>query len=87
MEKNIKEQLFRIRQWEWNQITDKIWQPDQDEGTYRVWGGVDKWVASYCFVEYYDEKEMVFNTPQEAKDWCWENWTKRLTKHLVEVNI
>ena len=38
-----------------------------------------RWQASYCFDEYYDEDSLEFSSLEEAKEWCWDNWVKRIT--------
>lgn len=47
--------------------------------------GKDKWEASYCFDEYFDEGRALFSTIRQCKAWAAAEWDERMQMCLEEV--
>ena len=78
---------YTIKPFNWIESTDcnkcKTYAVDVPFGNYRVTKMlVDGWSYEYWFKEYFDEGYGEFNTEEEAKEWCWQNWLSRLEPAL-----
>ena len=95
---NDLDTLYHLKPFEWEERL----QPDYEYYDANTWGGYnvtrsreygdddvtwDQWVASYCFDEYCDEGCERFDTLEEAKEWCWENWKERILPCLIKTRI
>ena len=93
---NDLDALYHLKPFDWEEkiFTDREIYNTKTWGGYRVkrtrysenssWGN---WVASYCFDEFYDEDYAYFGSLEEAKEWCWNDWVKRITPHLIKTRI
>jgi hypothetical protein len=93
MNDNDLDTLFYLKPFEWEK---KIFEDRQDSElhTTKTWGryrverwDFKEWVVSYYYEEHYDEGKKYFDSLEEAKQWCWDDWVERISPYLIKTRI